>query len=577
MMRELWLLMSKSGRSRRFKLYLFLTWFDVVLMALPPLAAAEFIRLAYLQGGWPAEGIYCLGVGLAAPVLRFPVQWKARMLGVDSVFATITTFRKQLTRCVLDTSLWQLRRWSESQLLDHLGGDIKQIQEGIFIVLVRLQVNLLLSVILLLYVGYFRPEVLLGFLVTLTLCALLGYRLIATLEVRVNTLSSCNAAVRGVLTEMMNGIRTLRLFQATRTPTLELSAKLESQQQAQHSATPAFAVRDQIFHALLELSLVVGLLTTWGLQADANLLPAFLVLPLAYHNLYCTWQEWGLLKWTKQAWKRVSHLAALESQMQGDAPLPPGPQALALDAVSFTYPGRVGLDEVKARFVSGTHNIIVGRNGAGKSTLLMILARLYDPQKGRLLLGDTDAKTLPLALWRSQIAVVMQDTALFPATLRDNLLLGNVVASDEALLDVLRLTCCDFVNDWTDGLDTLMGAGGITPSGGERQRIAIARALLGKAPIVLLDEVTSSLDSDSAWRVQSAISALTRERTVIQVTHALRQAVHADQVLVLDEGRIVECGKHADLLSAGGIYTTLWTAYQSSQDWRIMASLKGAT
>jgi ABC-type multidrug transport system fused ATPase/permease subunit len=166
----------------------------------------------------------------------------------------------------------------------------------------------------------------------------------------------------------------------------------------------------------------------------------------------------------------------------------------------------------------------------------------------------------------------MQDTALLPGTLRENLLLGRADADDEALRKALALACCDFVDLWGDGLDTLLGEGGIAPSGGERQRIAIARALLKDAPIVLLDEVTSGLDSDSAWRVQMAIAALAGERTVIQVTHVLQQAVHADQVLVLDDGRVVERGAHACLLSAGGVYATLWEMHQNSLKWEVAGS-----
>lgn len=572
MMRGLLRLLAESGSSRSFVRYLWLTWLDVLLMALPPLAAAEFIRQACLQGGWPTAGAYWLGIALAAPLLRFCVQWRARMLGVEVVFAAITCYRRQLVRHMLDAPWWQLREWSASQLLDRLGGDVRQVQEGIFIALVRLQVNLLLAAILLLYVGFHRPEVLAGFLVLLVLCALVGRSLLSALAGRVDALNARNAAVRRVLSDVMQGIRTLRLFQAIRLPALGLDALLLAQQEAQRAAVPAFALRDQTFHGLLELCLIAGLLAAWVVQVDASLVPVLLVLPLAYHNLYCAWQEWSLLKWTRQAWQRVRLLVELESQVQGDTPLLPGPQALALESAGFDHSGSAVLDAVQACFQPGTHTVIVGRNGAGKSTLLMVLARLYDLRRGRLLLGGIASDTASLEAWRSYVAVVMQDTALLPGTLRENLLLGRADADDEALRKALTLACCDFVDLWGDGLDTLLGEGGIAPSGGERQRIAIARALLKDAPIVLLDEVTSGLDSDSAWRVQMAIAALAGERTVIQVTHVLQQAVHADQVLVLDDGRVVERGAHACLLSAGGVYATLWEMHQNSLKWEVAGS-----
>ncbi len=572
MMRELQRLLVESGASREFIRYLWLTWFDVLLMATPPLAATEFVRQACLQGEWPAAGVYLLGAALAAPLLRFSVQWRARMLGVEAVFAAITCYRRQLVRHMLEAPLWQLREWSTSQLLDRLGGDVRQVQEGVFIALVRLQVNLLLAAILLLYMGFHRPEVLAGFLVLLMLCALVGRSLLLALAGRVDALTARNAAVRRVLSDVMHGIRTLRLFQATRLQALGLDALLLEQQRAQRVAVPAFALRDQAFHGLLELCLIAGLLVAWGARVDASLVPVLLVLPLAYHNLYCAWQEWSLLRWTRQAWQRVRLLVEMESQVQGEAPLPPGPQVLALEGAGFDYSARTVLDAVDACFQPGTHSVIVGRNGAGKSTLLMVLARLCDPQRGRLLLGGIASDEASLEAWRSRVAVVMQDTALLPGTLRDNLLLGRSDADDEALRKALDLACCDFVDLWVDGLDTLLGDGGLAPSGGERQRIAIARALLKDAPIVLLDEVTSGLDSDSAWRVQLAIAALASERTVIQVTHALQQAVQADQVLVLDGGRVIESGTHDGLLSACGVYARLWEMHQISLTWEVAGS-----
>ncbi|MCW8198188.1 ATP-binding cassette domain-containing protein [Verminephrobacter aporrectodeae subsp. tuberculatae] len=563
-------LLHGSATGRDFSRYLWLTWIDILLIALPPVAAAEFIRQAYLQEGWPASGAIFLGIALGSPLLRLAVQWKARMLGAKTVFAAISAYRRQLVRRVLATPLWQLHKWPEGQWLERLGGDIRQIQEGIFIVLVRLQVNLLLAAILLLYVGYYRPEVLGGFLLALALCLVVGRRLLTTITRHVDELNECNMAVRARLATMMDGIRTLRLFGATRLPALRLDTHLQAQRQAQQRAIPALAVRDQIFHALLELCLILGLLLAWRAQADADLLPVLLILPIAHHNLYGAWQEWGLLKWTRQAWVRVQALAELPQQLQGATPLPGRPETLSVSAVGFAYADRPVLDAVDARFSPGSHSVVVGRNGAGKSTLLMVLARLYDHGDGQILLGDVPIHTATLGSWRAHVAVVLQDTALLPGTLRDNLLLGRPDAKDEELNEALHKACCnDFVAQWEGGLDTVLSEGGVIPSEGERQRIAIARALLKDAPIVLLDEVTSGLDSVSASQVQQAIQVLARHRTVIQVTHSLLQAVRADQVLVLSTGKVIETGKHAALLHADRTYAALWSLYQRSLQWRV--------
>ncbi|EHP44781.1 ABC transporter [Cupriavidus basilensis OR16] len=564
-------LLDDCAMRPRFSCYMQLTWFDVLLTALPPLAAAEFIRAAYLASGWPQAGPLYMGVALLAPFIRLGVQWRARMLGTQAVFGAITLYRRQLVRRLLAAPLWQLRRWPESQMLDRLTSDVRLLQEGVFIVLVRLQANLLLAAILLLYVGYFRPLLLGGFLLVLLLCAVLAWRLLSALEKRVDVLTGCNDAVQEALAATLGGIRTLRLFRATRLPGLQLDALLRHQQEAQQRSVPAFAVRDQTVNGLLELCLVAALLLAWRSQADASLVAALLVLPLAHHNLYCAWQEWAQLKWTRKAWQRIRPIADLPGQTQGDGRRPPPEHAaVTLDNVSFAYAHQPVLKAVSAKFATGSHNVIVGRNGAGKSTLLMVLARLYDHDSGQLQLDGITSQQIPLEAWRSRVAMVLQETALLPGTLRENLLLGKHDANDEQMHGALGLACCDdFVSQWPNGLDTVLGEGGTPVSGGERQRIAIARAVLKDAPIVLLDEVTSGLDSASAEQVQHAIRALANRRTVIQVTHSLQQAVHADQVLVLDDGEIIETGDHTRLLQARGTYAALWELFQQSLNWRV--------
>jgi ABC-type multidrug transport system fused ATPase/permease subunit len=572
-------LLDDCGLRGQFSRYMLLTWFDILLTALPPLAAAEFIRTACLASGWPPAGGLYLGVAALAPAIRLLVQWRARMLGAQTVFSAITLYRRQLVRRVLAAPLWQLRRWPESQMLERLTGDVRLIQEGVFIVLVRLQASLLLAAILLLYIGYHRPHLLGGFLLALLLCAFAARRLLAALEHRVDRLTEHNDAVQDALAATLEGIRTLRLFQATRVPGLRLDARLRAQQEVQQRSVPAFAIRDQIVHGLLELCLVAALLLAWRSQADASLVAVLLALPLAYHNLYCAWQEWALLKWTRKAWQRIQPVAELPGQPQGDAhSRPTGSAALTLDNVSFDYSSRPILKAVSARFAAGTHNVVVGRNGAGKSTLLMVLARLHDHGSGRIFLGDTACRDVPLEAWRSNVAMVLQETALLPGTLRDNLLLGRADADDEQMRSALRLACCDdLLSQWPDGLDTILGDGATHVCGGERQRIAIARALLKDAPVVLLDEVTSGLDSVNAQRVQQAIMALARHRTVIQVTHSLQQAVHADQVLVLADGKFIETGVHAALLQANGTYAALWAVFQQSLNWRVTHQYGGVS
>jgi subfamily B ATP-binding cassette protein MsbA len=202
---------------------------------------------------------------------------------------------------------------------------------------------------------------------------------------------------------------------------------------------------------------------------------------------------------------------------------------------------------------------IVGRSGAGKSTLVGLLPRLYDPVQGSVLLDGVDVREFRLADLRRQIAYVGQDVQLFDATLRENIVLGMEEADDAAVLRAAQdAHVMEFAAQLPQGLDTPVGERGGLLSGGQRQRVAIARAILRNAPILILDEATSALDAQSERHVQEALARLTAGRTTLVIAHRLATVEQADQIVVLDAGRVVESGSHAGLLARGGLYSQLY-------------------
>ena len=201
---------------------------------------------------------------------------------------------------------------------------------------------------------------------------------------------------------------------------------------------------------------------------------------------------------------------------------------------------------------------IVGPSGAGKSTLFQLAERFYDPQRGQILLDGIPLTEADPADIRARIAMVPQETVIFAASARDNLRYGNWAASDEELWDAARAANAEeFLRKLPDGLDTFMGEGGARLSGGQRQRVAIARALLRRAPLLLLDEATSALDAESEKLVQDALETLMHDRTTIVIAHRLATVRAADRIIVMDDGRIVEEGKHDALVAADGLYARL--------------------
>jgi ATP-binding cassette subfamily B protein len=242
----------------------------------------------------------------------------------------------------------------------------------------------------------------------------------------------------------------------------------------------------------------------------------------------------------------------------GAVDLAPFSSALEVCDVVFAPNGAPVLDGVTLRIAAGSSVGIVGPSGSGKSTLLSLIARFYDPHAGAVRFDGTDLRSATLSSLRRQIGVVFQDNVVVDGTLAENLRLGKENATDAELAAVLGDVSLESLAAGPEGLGVRLGEKGARISGGQRQRLAIARALLRGAPVLLLDEATSALDAETEAAVLATVDRVSVGRTVIAVTHRLATVERADQIFVLDRGRVVEAGAHASLLGAGGLYQRLW-------------------
>ena len=243
---------------------------------------------------------------------------------------------------------------------------------------------------------------------------------------------------------------------------------------------------------------------------------------------------------------------------------------ITFSGVNFGYDSRQVLKDVSFSIPEKTSTTIVGPLGSGKTTICSLLARFYDPQSGSITVGGHDLREFTCDSLLSNISMVFQNVYLFNDTIRANILFGKPGATETEMIEAAKKARChDFITALSNGYDTIVGEGGGTLSGGEKQRISIARAILKNAPIIILDEATASIDPENEHLIQQAISELTRGKTIITIAHRLATIRNADQILVVDDGRIAETGSHDQLIRRSGLYKRFTEIRERAEGWRI--------
>jgi ATP-binding cassette, subfamily B, bacterial len=376
------------------------------------------------------------------------------------------------------------------------------------------------------------------------------------------------AHVSGDLADIVSNIGLVRAFGAERREQDRLSSKIQDEMQAQRASLRSLEVL-RLLHAVSVFIVTAGVLV-WSVElwrrGKISTGDVVLTTTLGFTVLHASRDfAMALVDMVQQFAKLGEAVQELglphEMQDAADArPLVVRGGAIQFEHVSFRYPsGQQVLKDFNLEVPAGQKVGLVGRSGAGKSTIIALLQRLYDPDSGAVLIDGQNIAHVTQESQRASIAVVQQEISLFHRSLLENLRYGRPDASDEEVFRAVEAAhCTEFINSLPQGFDTMVGERGMKLSGGQRQRLAIARAFLMDAPIVVLDEATSSLDTESEQSIQEALSRLFKGRTVIAIAHRLSTLDAFDRIVVLERGRIVEDGAPRRLLQTRGLYSRMY-------------------
>lgn len=280
----------------------------------------------------------------------------------------------------------------------------------------------------------------------------------------------------------------------------------------------------------------------------------------------------SMLRLTSESIDRTMQTEEMEQMDEKGKAFSPEGHGVEFKNVHFSYENKEILHGINAEIPDKTTTAVIGPSGSGKTTLCNLIARFWDVDSGSITIGGHDVREYTLESLMDQISMVFQNVYLFADTIENNIKFGRPQATHAEVVEAARKACCaDFIEALPDGYDTVIGEGSASLSGGEKQRISIARAMLKDAPIVILDEVTANVDPENEDRLQKAIEELTRDKTIIMIAHRLKTVRNADQILVVDEGRIVQKGKHEELIGQKGIYADFVLGRQETIGWNIVS------
>ena len=389
-----------------------------------------------------------------------------------------------------------------------------------------------------------------------------------------DTQKSQTALIEAVL-ETIQGMSVVKSFNLIGKGDKKLQDALEYNRRSNvdvtNLLTPYTALQEAVLQiASVGMMLAAVLLWIGGGMSLATALMVLVMSFLVFNQIKAFGMGVSMLRMAAAAIDRTVETENMPRMDEHGKALTPAKHDIVFDHVNFSYEQKPVLRDISVTLPDKTTTAIIGPSGSGKTTFCNLIARFWDTDSGSVTIGGHDVKEYTLESLMNQISIVFQNVYLFADTIENNIKFGCPNATHEQVVAAAKAACCDdFIDALPEGYQTVIGEGGASLSGGERQRLSIARAMLKNAPIVILDEATANVDPENEDRLQKAIEALTRDKTILMIAHRLKTVRHADQILVIDHGRLVQQGRHEQLIAQPGIYADFIGGKKQAVGWKL--------
>lgn len=538
---------------------------------------AVYIVIENLDNLTPQVIWKSVGVLLLSVAGRFLFEWLMNISMSAKGFDTFRDYRLDIGERMRKAPMGYFSEQRLGSIQTVLTSTVNELEQYSMLAIIDLTGGVLMTIVMMTFFLFFNPVFA---LVTLIGLCVGMFVLNLVQKVAIKHTPKVLAAQENMTTqalEYIRGIAVLRSFSQADKREDAVYESFDRKRQADLDQEKFSLPMLKIYQAVYKITGCVLMFTAVALYLSGSIpLSYCLMFIISAFLVYSEMEQMGdgafLARKITTELNRLETVTNMPKMDKSSKELKPNNFDIELKDISFGYDERRIIDHITAKVPQGTTCAIVGPSGSGKTTLCNLVARFWDVQEGKVIVGGKDVKDYTADSLMKYISMVFQNVYLFNDTIENNIRFGNPDATSEQVVEAAkRAQCHEFISALPDGYDTMIGEGGSTLSGGEKQRISIARAILKDAPIIILDEATSSVDPENEYELLNAINELTKGKTLISIAHRLTTVRDAQQILVVDEGKIAQCGTHLELMKEKGIYQRFWKQRESAIGWKLEA------